>query len=97
MSGEIPPISDADLHQAFEGMGWNGWTFAAAMADPFRSRVLKARASDLRTKRWLKSQRRTVVPVKRVRLGVDGHPVGWATQLVMGDLEPIRQGSLIDV
>ncbi len=50
-----PELTPEQLQAAFAAFCWKGWTFEAAMADPLRSRLLKARAADMRTKR-LKAQ-----------------------------------------
>jgi hypothetical protein len=47
---DMPEVTDAHRHAAFEAMHWAGWTFDAAMADDTRRRLIEARAHDLRTK-----------------------------------------------
>ena len=49
-----------------------------------RRRLIEARAAQIRTAEWKATQQRSVVPVKRVRLGSDGHPVSWCTQMARG-------------
>jgi hypothetical protein len=56
---------------------------------------VNACASSLRTEDFKRTLQRTVVPVRRCRMGVDGHPVKWATQLVMGPYEPRHQPDLL--
>ena len=80
----LPEITDAHRLAAFNAMRWTGWTFEAAMAYDLRRRLIEARAKHLRTEEWRATQQRSVVPVKRVRLGSDGHPIGWATQMTRG-------------
>ena len=63
------------------------------MQNDMRRRLIEARAAQIRTNEWVATQRRSVIPVKRVRLGVDGHPTAWCTQhgagpLVAADLFP---------
>lgn len=55
-----------------------------------------ARAAIMRTAEWERTTQRTVVPVKRVKLGVDGHPIGWCTQMVNGPRAAIQQPDLLD-
>ncbi len=43
-------VNDADRRAAFEAMHWAGWTYEAAMADDTRSRLVEARAHQLRTR-----------------------------------------------
>lgn len=47
---DMPEVTDAHRHAAFEAMHWAGWTFDAAMADDTRRRLIEARAHQLRTK-----------------------------------------------
>ena len=58
-------------------------------------RVIEIKARQLRTDAWEATQVRTVVPVRRIRLGVDGHPIGWCTQMAPGGHEPILQPDLL--
>ena len=50
----------------------------------------------MRTAEWERTTQRTVVPVKRIKLGVDGHPIGWCTQMVNGPRAAIQQPDLLD-
>jgi hypothetical protein len=88
---DLPPVSDAHRQAAFVAMGWRGWTYTAALADPTRSRVLECRAAQIRTKEWMATQQRTVAHVRRCRPGADGHPTRWCTQTVAGSFEPRLQ------
>lgn len=79
----MPPVTMEQLRAAFELMAWRGWTFEAAMADPIRSRVLRARAAQLRAQEYRRTHRRTVVPVRRY----DPRADRWCTQRVAGDFD----------
>lgn len=84
----MPPVTDAHLRAAFELMAWTGWTFEAAMADPIRSRVLRARAAQLRAQEYRRTHRRVVQAVRRYSPSDDR----WCTQRVAGrfdDNQPI--------
>jgi hypothetical protein len=94
MKNDLPPVTDAHRQAAFAAMRWTGWTYAGAMADQTRGKVLECRAAQLRTQQWLQTQQRTVVPVRRCRPGSDGHPMRWCTQLVGGVFELRRQDDL---
>ena len=83
-STALPPVTDAHRQAAFAAMHWAGRTYQQAMADPVQGRVIESRAAHIRTQEWERTTQRTVVPVRRVRLGADGHPVGWCTQMVPG-------------
>jgi hypothetical protein len=91
----MPPVTDAHRQAAFEAMHWKGWTFAQAMQFPMRRKLIECRAAALRKAEWEATTKRTTVPARRVRLGADGHPVGYVTQLVSGPRVPIRQPDLI--
>jgi len=80
----LPPVLDAHRQAAFAAMAWAGLTFEQAMAHPVKSRVIECRAAQLRTQEWERTTKRTVIPVRRVRLGADGHPMGWCTQMAPG-------------
>ena len=54
------------------------WSFTAAMADPLRSRVVRARAAQMRTQAHLKTMGQGVRYVRRV--SADGQH--WTTQAV---------------
>ena len=79
-----PPVTEAHLQAAFTAMRWYGWGYTAAMRDPVLRRLVECRAAIMRTAEWERTTKRTVVPVKRVRLGADGHPMGWCTQMAPG-------------
>ena len=80
----LPDVTQAHRLAAFNAMHWTGWTYECAMAYDLRRRLIEARATHMRTEEWKSTQRRSVEPVKRVRLGSDGHPIGWATQMTRG-------------
>lgn len=80
----LPPVTDAHRQAAFAAMHWAGFTYTQAMACPVKSRVVECRAAQIRTQEWERTTKRTVVPVRRVRLGADGHPMGWCTQMAPG-------------
>lgn len=88
MTTTLPTITDDHRRTAFAAMHWTGWTFETAMADDTRKRVIECRAAALRRAEWARTQTTTRVPVKRVVLGTDGHPVRWLTQLAPGPLRP---------
>ena len=83
----LPEVTQAHRLAAFTAMHWAGWTFEAAMRYDVRRRLIEARAAQIRTAEWKATQQRSVVPVKRVRLGADGHPIGWATQMTRGQFQ----------
>lgn len=85
-AADLPAVTDAHRHAAYEAMGWRYRTYEAAMAEPLTRKIIECRAAQMRTAEWRATQRRSVVPVRRVRLGADGHPV-WCTQLASGPLE----------
>jgi hypothetical protein len=86
----LPNITHEHRRTAFEAMHWPNVTFEAAMADDTRKRVIECRAAVVRRLEWEQTQITTRVPVKRVVLGTDGHPVRWVTQLAPGPLQPIK-------
>jgi len=90
---DLPPVTDAHRRRAHALLAMR-CNFSQAMADPIKARIVECCAAGLRTKDWEHDHKRTVVPVRRVRLGVDGHPVGWATQRVMSGFTPITQPEL---
>ena len=92
---DMPPVTDAHRRAAFCGMRWAGWTYEAAMAFDMRRRLIECRAHQLRTREWLATQQRSVVPVRRCKPGADGHPLKWATQMVLGPLEPVIQADFL--
>ena len=81
---DMPPVTDAHLRTAFAKLRWPNLTYDQVMADPVRSKVVQACAHQLRRQEWERTHARTVEPVKRVRLGADGHPIGWCTQAAPG-------------
>jgi hypothetical protein len=87
----MPPVTDSHRQHAYIIIRPAGRSYSAAMADPMLARVIEAKAHALRTADWLRTQQRTVVPVKRVRLGSDGHPMAWCTQMAPGPLVRISQ------
>ena len=95
---DMPPVTEMHRQQAYIIIRPKGVSYEAAMKlpefDTIR-RVIEAKAHQLRTDAWMQTQRRTVMPVRRCRPGADGHPVKWATQMVMGDFEPIKQPDLL--
>lgn len=80
----LPPVTDAHRRAAFTSLRWMG-TYEMAMSAPFRARLIEARAADLRTQEWARTTQRTVVPVRRVVLGADGHPMRYVTQMCPGE------------
>ena len=87
----LPPVTDAHRLAAFAAMRWASCTYAQAMACTVKSRVIECRAAQLRTQEWERTTKRTVVPVRRLRLGADGHPMGWCTQMAQGNYQPITE------
>ena len=47
-----PPVTEAHLRAAFAAMAWLGWSYEQAMADTVRSRLVTARAYQLRNTEW---------------------------------------------
>jgi hypothetical protein len=90
----MPPVTADHLHRAFEVLAYRGTTFDAAMADPLRRQVLTICAKSLLRHDYEQTTRRTVVPERRIRLGVDGHPIGWVTHMADGPRAPITQPPL---
>jgi len=96
---ELPAITERQLLHAYLIIRPKGVSFTAAMTHPdcaLVRRVIEAKAHQLRTDAWECTQKRSVVPVRRCRPGVDGHPVKWSTQMAMGDFEPITQPDLLE-
>ena len=91
---DMPELDACDLREAFGLLALKHIAFEQAMADPLYSRLIRARAAAKRTAEWQRTQQRTVVPVRRLRLGADGHPLGWCTQMAPGPLQPITQPTL---
>lgn len=91
---QMQPITTEHLRMAFERVALQGWTYDAAMNDPVRRHVIVACAHAIRTSEWERTQHRTVEPVRRIKLGCDGHPVGWCTQMAQGPLAPATQADI---
>ena len=85
----LPNVTDEHRRTAFLAMHWPYVTFEAAMLDDTRKRVIECRAAVVRRLEWERTQTTTRVPVKRVVLGTDGHPLRWVTQLAPGPLQNI--------
>lgn len=81
---ELPPISEQHLRAAFEKLKIRHLTFDQVLTDDAQRQVLVACAHQIRTDEWKRDHVRTVVPVHRCKLGADGHPVKWTTQMVNG-------------
>lgn len=92
---DMPPVTDAHRQAAFAAMRWQGWTYEQAIAFDLRRRLIECRAHQLRTREWEASTKRTVVPVRRVRMGADGHPMGWCTQMALGPRVASAQPDLL--
>ena len=86
-----PPLSDDYLQRAFVLLAYRCTTFTAAMADPLRRQIMHVCAKRLLAMDMEHNTVRTVVPERRIRLGVDGHPIGWCTQMVAGPRVAVRQ------
>ena len=84
---DLPEVTAEHRLAAFEKMCWRGWSFESALQDSTRRALIEARAHQIRTREWAATQQRSVIPVKRVRLGVDGHPL-WCTQMAAGEFKP---------
>lgn len=91
----MPPVTDAHRQRAFALLSIPHMNFTQAMAEDSRRRVIEACATHLRTQDWKREHVRTVEPVKRLRLGLDGHPMSWCTQMAPGVWAPIRQLDLL--
>lgn len=92
---DLPPVTDAHRLAAFEAMQWVGLTYAQAQLSDTHRRVIECRAHHLRSKEWLATQQRSVIPVRRVHPGADGHPTRWCTQQGAGPLVPRQQPELL--
>lgn len=93
-AADLPPITDEHLHRAFEVLAYRNTTFDAAMANPIRRQIVTICAKRLRTQDYEHTTQRTVVPERRIVLGVDGHPIGWVTHMADGPRAPITQPPL---
>ena len=91
---DLPPLTDDHMRRAYEVLAYRGTTFEAAMADDLRRQVMTICAKSLRTVDFERTAQRTVVPERRIRLGVDGHPVGWVTHMADGPLVDTKQTPL---
>lgn len=94
---DLPPVTQQHLMHAFCIIRPIGVSFEAAMQRPECTtlrRVIECKAAQLRTDAWAATMQRTVVPVRRVRMGADGHPMAWCTQMARGPYEPILQPEL---
>lgn len=94
---DMPPVTDEHRQHAYLVLRPRGISFTAAMTIPEHDllrRLIEAKAHQLRTAAWIQTQKRVVVPVPRVKLGVDGHPIGWCTQMAAIGHEPISQPDL---
>lgn len=92
---DMPPVTQSHLRRAYEQMKLPGLTFEQAMAIDTRRRCIEAYAHALRTREWETTHMRCVVPVRRVRLGADGHPIGWCTEMAPGAWTPVVQRGLL--
>ncbi len=96
----MPPVTLQHLLHAYLIIRPIGVSFEAAMQRPECAtlrRVIECKAALLRTEAWKAAQRPATVPVRRVRLGADGQPVGWCTQMTRGPYEPILQPELPNI
>lgn len=87
----LPPVTQDYLQRAFVVLAYSDTTFEQAMADPVRRQVLHTCASRLRTQDYERTTKRTVEPIRRIKLGADGHPIGWCTQMTNGPRVAITQ------
>lgn len=95
---DMPPVTDAHRQHAYLALRPRSVSFEATMALPQHAllkRVIEAKAHQLRTDAWIATQKRTVVPMPRVKLGVDGHPIGWCTQMAPSAYQTISQPDLL--
>ena len=91
---DLPPVTDAHRQQAFALFGWGrfGWTYAAAMQNNLRAKLIEARAHQLRTREALAGQHRPRQCVRRLNAATGA----WATQIVLGPYQPTVQESLTE-
>lgn len=59
------PLTPEQMQAAFEAFAWVGWTFDAAMADPVRARLVRARACQMRTREYERTRARQWATVRR--------------------------------
>lgn len=93
----IPPVTLQHLLHAYLIIRPIGVSFEAVFQRPACDtlrRVVECKAALLRTEAWKAAQRKVTKPVRRVRLGADGQPVRWCTQMAHGQYEPILQPEL---
>lgn len=91
---DMPEVTEAHRRRAFSIIKPKGLTYEQVTTHPhayLTCRVIECLAHKLRTDEWLRTQQRTVVPVKRCTPGVDGHPMKWATQMARGDWATVQQ------
>jgi hypothetical protein len=98
---DLPPVTQAHQREAYERMALRNrelaaLSFTAAMTKPSARLAIELLARKIRTDEFKATQARTVRHVKRVVLGVDGHPIDWKTQCVPGPLVARTQDELID-
>lgn len=87
MTATLPPVTDAHRQAAFARLHLRGWTFAAAMQDPLRARVINAMAAQQRTAEWRAQHTRSTRLVRRLQ-PASGR---WCTQRVAGDWDDQQQ------
>lgn len=93
---DLPPVTEAHRLAAFTAMHWPGITYAQALQNDTKRRIIECRAHQLRSNEWLATQQRSVVPVARCRPGADGHPMKWCTQMAKGPWVSVQQPDLLD-
>ena len=91
---DMPAITESDLKRAYAVLCYRGTTFDLAMADPLRAQIIRTCATRLVAIDFESHTLRTVVPERRIRLGVDGHPIGWVTRMAEGPRTAIQQPPL---
>lgn len=93
----MPPVTDQHRMHAYAILRPIGVSFEAAMHRPECAtlrRVIECKAAQLRTEAWKAAHQLATVPVRRVRMGSDGNPSGWCTQMARGAYEPVLQPEL---
>ncbi len=90
----MPPVTDAHRRAAFVALRWMG-RYEDAVSAPFRAQLIEAKAACIRTDEWKRTTQRTVERVPRCVLGVDGHPIGYVTQMVPGTYHTSPQLDLL--
>jgi len=76
----LPPISDAHRRAAFAMLAMPGWSYAAALRDPLRAKLIECRAAQLRTREWQAQHSQATECVRRI----DPITGRWCTQRVAG-------------